>query len=31
MENYKELYVLWAAECSDTALKAELDARAGKD
>ncbi|MBQ2500233.1 MAG: phospho-sugar mutase [Clostridia bacterium] len=31
MENYKELYELWAAECSDPALKAELDSIAGKD
>ncbi|MCR4747311.1 MAG: phospho-sugar mutase [Clostridiales bacterium] len=31
MENYKELYELWTAECSDPALKAELDSIAGKD
>ncbi|MBQ1451590.1 MAG: phospho-sugar mutase [Clostridia bacterium] len=31
MENYKELYELWAAECSDPALKAELDSIVGKD
>ena len=31
MENYKELYELWTAECKDPALKAELDSIAGKD
>ncbi len=31
MENYKELYELWVAECKDPALKAELDSIAGKD
>jgi phosphoglucomutase len=31
MENYKELYELWTAECSDPTLKAELDSIAGKD
>ncbi|MBQ1895258.1 MAG: phospho-sugar mutase [Clostridia bacterium] len=31
MENYKELYELWAAECKDPALKAELDSIVGKD
>ncbi len=31
MENYKELYELWTAECADPDLKAELDSIAGKD